>query len=169
MKALALAISLVVSIPDQQLAVMDRGACVATYPVSTSKFGEGDQPGSYRTPIGIMAVAEKIGDGAPAGAAFKGRQMTGKIIRPNTPGRDSILTRILHLAGLEKRNARAYDRGIYIHGTAAEAKLGRPVSYGCIRMRSADVIELFNRTEVGTRIEIINKPLGGATKKYASK
>ena len=136
------------------MVVLRKGTPIATYACSTSKFGVGDQRGSYRTPLGRMEVAKKIGDGAPIGMKFKSRRATGEIVPIDAPGRDPIVTRILWLKGLETQNARAFDRGIYIHGTAEERNIGRPVSYGCIRMRSRDVIELFNTVGVGARVEI---------------
>jgi lipoprotein-anchoring transpeptidase ErfK/SrfK len=154
--------SIVVSVPDQTLALIDDGVVVARFPVSTSKFGLGDGSGSYATPLGTMAIASKIGGNAPLGTVFKSRKPTGEILRPNAPGRDPIVTRILWLRGLEKRNARAFARNIYIHGTPEERLIGRPASYGCIRMRSGDVAQLFAAVGVGTRIEVANAGLGRA-------
>jgi lipoprotein-anchoring transpeptidase ErfK/SrfK len=147
--------AVVVSIADQKLALVEGGAPVAQFPISTSKFGVGDRPGSYATPLGVLEVASKIGADAPLGTVFRSRAPTGEILRPNARGRDPIVTRILWLRGLEKRNARAYDRAIYIHGTPVERLIGRPASYGCIRMRSRDVANLFNAVSVGTRIAVV--------------
>ena len=157
--------SIVVSVPDQTLALVNDGLVVARYRVSTSKFGLGDRAGTYATPTGAMAIASKIGGNAPLGAVFKNRRMTGEILKPNAPGRDPIVTRILWLRGLEKTNARAYSRNIYIHGTPEERFIGRPASYGCIRMRSADVAQLFDSVPVGTRIEVANANLSSAVAK----
>jgi lipoprotein-anchoring transpeptidase ErfK/SrfK len=154
--------SIVVSVPDQTLALIDDGVVVVRFPVSTSKFGLGDGSGSYATPLGTMTVASKIGANAPLGTVFKSRLPTGEILRPNAPGRDPIVTRILWLRGLEKRNARAFARNIYIHGTPEERLIGRPASYGCIRMRSRDVAQLFAAVGVGTKIEVANARLGRA-------
>jgi lipoprotein-anchoring transpeptidase ErfK/SrfK len=150
---------LVISIPEQRMALLEDGAPLATYPVSTSKFGLGDFPGSSGTPLGKLEIAKKIGAGAPSGAAFKDRHPTGEIVPPDAPGRDIIVTRIFWLRGEEAQNARAYSRYIYIHGTPEERNIGLPVSYGCIRMRSADVIELFNTVGRGAKVEIENLPL----------
>jgi lipoprotein-anchoring transpeptidase ErfK/SrfK len=157
--------SIVVSVPDQTLALINDGVVVARYRVSTSKFGLGDGNGTYATPLGAMAVASKIGANAPLGAVFKNRQRTGEVLKPNAPGRDPIVSRILWLRGLEKQNARAYSRNIYIHGTPEERLIGRPASYGCIRMRSQDIAQLFNAVPVGTKIEIANAGLGSAVAK----
>jgi lipoprotein-anchoring transpeptidase ErfK/SrfK len=154
--------SIVVSVPDQTLALINDGVVVSRYPISTSKFGLGDGSGTYATPLGAMAIASKIGANAPLGAVFKNRRMTGEILAPNAPGRDPIVTRILWLRGLEKSNARAYGRNIYIHGTPEERFLGRPASYGCIRMRSRDVAQLFGSVTVGTKIDVENARLGPA-------
>jgi lipoprotein-anchoring transpeptidase ErfK/SrfK len=159
--------SVVVSVRDQQLAIIRNGSPTATFPVSTSKFGVGDNLRSYSTPLGSMQIAAKIGGGAPMGAVFKHRERTGEILRPDSPGRDPIVTRILWLRGLESKNARAYERGIYIHGTAEERKIGRPASYGCIRMRSRDVVRVFDSVPVGTRVEVVNAPLKNALRKSA--
>ena len=157
--------SVVVSVPDQTLALIDDGVVVARYPVSTSKFGLGDGSGTYATPLGAMAIASKIGANAPLGAVFKNRRATGEVLKPNAPGRDPIVSRILWLRGLEKQNARAYSRNIYIHGTPEERFIGRPASFGCIRMRSNDVATLFNSVSVGTHIEVANTRLGAAVAK----
>ena len=154
--------TIVVSVPDQTLALIDDGVVIARFPVSTSKFGLGDGSGSYATPLGTMAIASKIGANAPLGTVFKSRRPTGEILRPNAPGRDPIVTRILWLRGLEKRNARAFARSIYIHGTPEERLIGRPASYGCIRMRSRDIAQLFAAVGVGTKIEVANARLGRA-------
>ena len=159
---LAAAPAVVVSVPDQKLAVVDNGVAVAQFPVSTSKFGIGDKPGSYATPLGFLEIAAKIGANAPLGAVFKCRKMTGEILRPNAKGRDPIVTRILWLRGLEKRNALAFARNIYIHGTPVEQLIGRPASYGCIRMRSRDVAALFSSIDVGTKIAVLNQHLRDA-------
>jgi hypothetical protein len=144
-----------VSVADQKMTVLRHGTPIAMYDCSTSKFGVGDQPGSYRTPLGRMEVAKKIGAGAPVGMKFKSRRATGEIVPIDAPGRDPIVTRILWLRGLERRNSHAYDRGIYIHGTAEERNIGKPVSYGCVRMRSRDVIALYNTVGTGARVEVI--------------
>ncbi len=159
--------AIIVSVTEQKLAVIENGQRVAQFPVSTSKYGLGDQPRSYATPLGLLEVASKVGAGAPEGAVFKSQHFTGEILRPNSPGRDPIVTRILHLRGLEAGNARAFDRGIYIHGTPEEWKIGRPASYGCIRMRSRDVVRVFDAAPVGTRIEIVRTSITRALTQFA--
>jgi lipoprotein-anchoring transpeptidase ErfK/SrfK len=151
--------TVVISVPEQKLAILENGSSVAEFPVSTSKFGLGDQPRSFATPVGTLVVAGKVGAGAKPGTVFKGCRPTGEIIRPNAPGRDPIVTRILRLRGLQANNARAYGRGIYIHGTPQERRIGRPASYGCIRMRSRDVMRVFDAVPVGTKVEIVTTPL----------
>ena len=154
--------SIVVSVPDQTLALVDKGVVTARFPVSTSKFGLGDNPNSYATPLGTMEIASKIGGNAPMGAVFKSRKLTGEVLKPNAAGRDPIVTRILWLRGLEKSNARAYSRNIYIHGTPVEKLIGRPVSYGCIRMRSRDVASLYGAVNVRTKVAVLNTRLNRA-------
>jgi lipoprotein-anchoring transpeptidase ErfK/SrfK len=153
---------IVISTRDQKLAVLDRGTLMVTYPVSTSKFGLGDYLRSSRTPLGQLEVAKKIGDNAPFGAVFKDRVRTGEIVAPNSLGRDPIVTRILWLRGREAQNANAFGRYIYIHGTPEERLIGTPVSYGCIRMRSTDVVQLYNIVGVGAAVTIVDTPLVSA-------
>jgi lipoprotein-anchoring transpeptidase ErfK/SrfK len=150
---------LIVSIPEQKMLVLTDGKPSAVYPVSTSKFGAGDREGSYATPLGRLCVRRKIGDGAPLGAVFHSRKPTGEILPPNAPGRDPIVTRILWLDGLESHNRNAFSRCIYIHGTPQETMIGNPASYGCIRMRSADVIRLYEIVGTGARVDILDQPL----------
>lgn len=149
----------IVSVPDQKMLVLDQGVPVASYPVSTSKFGLGDTPGTGDTPLGALEVAKKIGGAAESGTVFKDRRPTGEIVPPDAPGRDPIVTRILWLKGLELQNQNAFGRYIYIHGTPEERNIGRPVSYGCIRMRSRDVMELYDRIGLGARVNVVDYPL----------
>ncbi|MDP9003198.1 MAG: L,D-transpeptidase [Verrucomicrobiota bacterium] len=149
----------VISVPQQRMALLDNGVLVATYPVSTSKFAIGDWPGSRGTPLGELEIAEKIGGSAPSGAVFKDRKRTGEILEPDAPGRDPIVTRILWLRGREAQNANAYSRYIYIHGTPEERNIGKPASFGCIRMRSRDVIQLFDVVGWGAKVTIVDQPL----------
>src|SRR4029079_16005576 len=155
-----------ISVHDQQMVVMRKGVPIATYDVSTSKFGLGDRPGSCATPLGRLEVAQKIGAGAAIGMKFKDRRPTGEIVPIDAPGRDPIVTRILWLKGMEAQNRRAYARTIYIHGTAEERKIGQPASYGCIRMRSRDVVQLFNTVGVGARVEITPDPLTTRSQRF---
>lgn len=159
---------IVISTREQKLALLDRGNLAAVYPISTSKFGLGDWRGSYRTPLGQMEVAEKIGDGAEPGTVFKDLHRTGEIIPVDAPGRDPIVTRILWLRGRQPQNANAFGRHIYIHGTPEERNIGLPVSYGCIRMRSSDVINLYNVVGLGARVTIVDAPLGRVVPAMAS-
>lgn len=145
----------VVSVAEQRMVLLEHGQIVGSYPVSTSKFGLGDQKNSYRTPVGKMVVAKKIGGNYPKGAVFKSRQWTGEVLPADAPGRDPILTRILWLKGRESQNRNAFARHIYIHGTTEEARIGRPVSFGCVRMKSDDVIDLYNKVRVGTPVTVI--------------
>ena len=152
-------VELVVSVADQKLAVVVNGKVYKDYRISTSRYGEGDNWGSWRTPTGALQIAGKIGASAPAGAVFRRRQVTGEVLPANAPGRDPIVSRIIWLRGLEGGNRNAYQRCIYIHGTPQEAFLGRKASFGCIRMRSADVIEVFNWVNIGTPVAILEDPM----------
>src|SRR5256714_236085 len=137
--------NVIISVRDQKLMLLMDGAKVATYRVSTSRFGLGDNWNSMTTPTGVLQVAQKIGDHAPTGAVFHNRRFTGEVLQPNAPGRDPVITRIIWLRGLEAQNAHAFQRCIYIHGTPQEKTIGRPASYGCIRMKSSDVAALYDR------------------------
>jgi L,D-transpeptidase catalytic domain len=150
---------LIISVRDQKLMLVQNGGKVATYPVSTSAFGLGDARGRMTTPLGYLAVEKKIGDNAPVGAVFHNRRLTGEILQPNAPGRDPVTTRIIWLRGLETQNAHAFQRCIYIHGTPEEKKIGRPASYGCIRMKSSDIAALYDRVPPGALVQIISEPL----------
>ena len=158
----------IISVKDQKLALLEREKLVATYPVSTSKYGLGDWRGSYRTPLGELEIAQKIGDGMPAGTVFKDRRRTGEIVLPNALGRDPIVSRILWLRGREAQNANAFGRDIYIHGTPEERNLGLPVSYGCVRMSSNDVIKLYEMVGLGAQVTIVDAPLGEVVPELAN-
>ena len=150
---------MIISVKDQTMLLTQNGKPVKAYKISTSKFGLGDTPRSMRTPLGTMKVAKKIGNHAPSGAVFKSRKRTGEILKPNSPGRDPIVTRIMWLKGTEGRNRNAYQRYIYIHGTPEEWRIGTPASYGCIRMKSRDIIDLYRRIGVGAQVKVINSYL----------
>jgi hypothetical protein len=149
----------IISVPEQKLMVMRDGMWVHKFRISTSKFGIGDSYGSYKTPLGKLRVCDKIGGGLNSGSVIKHRHATGEILPVNAPGRDPIVTRILWLEGLEAGNEHAKARGIYIHGTIEESKIGEPVSYGCIRMKSHDVIDLYDAVPVGSIVSIQNEKL----------
>lgn len=152
-------------IPDQQLELLDdAGQVLRRYPVSTAAKGAGELSGSFCTPRGRHIIRAKIGAGQPENTVFVGRRPSGEIYTPELgaqfPERDWILTRILWLSGREVGFNRlgACDtmrRYIYIHGTPDAVPLGTPDSHGCVRMRNADLVELFDRVLAGTAVEII--------------
>lgn len=156
-----------ISVADQKMLVTDRGVPVASYPISTSKFGISAKPNSNGTPLGIHRVAKKIGSGLPEGAVLKSRQFTGEVLAIDALGRDPIVTRILWLQGREARNRNSYARMIYIHGTPEERNIGCPSSYGCIRMRSHDVVSLFDRVGLGAKVDIFEESLAHRFPKLA--
>jgi lipoprotein-anchoring transpeptidase ErfK/SrfK len=142
-----------ISVRKQQLALKSGRKKLAEYPVSTSRFGLGSKEGSFKTPTGKFRIAEKIGGGMPLGTVFKSRRpvkATKKALREE----DLVMTRILWLDGLERRNANTHDRYVYIHGTNHEEKIGLPDSHGCVRMKNADLVELFEQVTEGTPVEI---------------
>jgi len=156
-EALTVAAEIVVSVPDQQIAFLDRGKLIAKYPVSTSKFGIGDSVGSYRTPLGTLFVSGRFGDRLASGAVIKSRVPTGEVVEANAFGRDAIVSRVICLRGMENQNRGAHDRCIYIHGTPEERRIGKPASFGCIRMRSKDVIALYSLAHIGMHVTITQK------------
>ena len=143
-----------ITLRDQKLTVIRNGQMVKDYDISSSKFGIGGKVGSHYTPVGVHAVTKKVGDGQPKGMVFKGRRPTGEVVPVDAAGRDPIVTRIIQLHGLEKFNKDSHSRCIYIHGTPEERKIGRPASYGCIRMRSNDVLDLYPRVYRGMPVVI---------------
>jgi len=149
-----LSADMIVSVPDQELALVDRGKLITRYAVSTSKFGTGDSNASYRTPLGTLFVSAKIGDRLPPGTVIKNRIPTGEVVAVDAPGRDPIVSRVIWLRGMEAQNQKARDRCIYIHGTPEERRIGKPASFGCIRMRSRDIIDLYDRVHIGTHVLI---------------
>ena len=149
----------VVSVKDQKLGLYEAGELKKQFTISTSKFGLGDKPGSNRTPLGKHEIIAKIGHGLPAGAVLKSRSWNGEVLKPNAPGRDPIVSRILWLRGMESSNRNAMNRYIYIHGTPEESRLGQPASYGCIRMGMKDVVEVFNQLSIGAKVVITKSGL----------
>jgi phosphoserine phosphatase len=147
-------LTLAVSIDDQRLDLVEDNQVVASYPVSTATKGVGFVDGSYRTPIGRFRVAEKVGQDEIPGTVFRHREPQGLWVPGNLTNEDLILTRILRLDGLDAANANTLDRNIYIHGTNREDLLGTPASHGCIRMRNAEVLELFRKVPEGTLVVI---------------
>jgi lipoprotein-anchoring transpeptidase ErfK/SrfK len=149
----SLEVAIRISVEKQRLTLKSGRKKLAEYPVSTSRFGVGSKEGTRKTPAGKFRIAEKIGDGMPPGTIFKSRRPV-KATKKRLAEEDLIMTRILWLDGLEPGNANTHDRYIYIHGTNHEDKIGTPASIGCIRMKNADLIELFDQVAEGTRVEI---------------
>jgi len=153
-----------ISVARQSLLVFgEHGEILAEYPVSTAKAGVGEVSGSYQTPRGRHLVRAKIGAGQPENTVFVRRRPTGEIWTPQLaeqfPGRDWILTRILWLSGCEPGRNRlgcvdTMRRYVYIHGSPESAEMGVPGSHGCIRMRNADIVDLFDRLPCYTAVEI---------------
>lgn len=149
-----------VSVERQALFGIESGIVKFGYRCSTAARGTGSRVDSNQTPLGWHEIAELIGNGLPEGAIFAERKYTGRVWRRNDPNeKDLILSRVLWLRGLEPgRNAGpgvdSYARYIYIHGTPAEEKLGTPASMGCVRLSNKDVMTLFERVKVGTRVLI---------------
>ena len=142
-----------ISVRKQELSLKSGRKNLAAYPVSTSRFGLGSKEGSLKTPTGKFRISEKIGAGMPVGTVFKSRRPV-KATRKILQEEDLIMTRILWLDGLDPANANTHGRFIYIHGTNHEENIGVPASHGCIRMRNADLAELFERVEIDTPVEI---------------
>ncbi|WP_019624176.1 L,D-transpeptidase [Thioalkalivibrio thiocyanoxidans] len=158
----------VVRVDQQRLYVWDDGKVTDVFDVSTSERGIGNQDGTYKTPLGLHRIAERFGDGVAPGTVFRARANTGEIAEILTgegerSRRDNITSRILWLEGLEPGlnrggNIDSHQRYIYIHGTDEEGRIGQPASEGCVRMRNAEVIELFPRLPTGTLVVILSGP-----------
>jgi lipoprotein-anchoring transpeptidase ErfK/SrfK len=147
----------------QRLEILINSKITKSYPISTAKNGLGEIKGSECTPCGWHQIRAKIGNKHPINTVFIARRPTGEIydakLAKNYPNRDWILTRILWLDGLEVGknrygNVHTASRYIYIHGCPDELITGSPQSHGCIRMKNADILELFNRISVGTKVLI---------------
>lgn len=156
--------SLRVSLTGQELQLLGGGSGRSNYPVSTSRYGPGERDGSGGTPRGRHVIRACIGAGLPSGSVLRGRRPTGEVWTPvldaRFPGRDWILSRILWLSGCEPGRNRlgkvdSMRRFIYIHGTPDTEPMGVPFSHGCIRMRNADIIDLFDRVGPGTPVDIV--------------
>lgn len=145
--------SIHISVAWQRLALKRGRKTERTFPVSTSKYGLGSEEGSMKTPVGRFRIAEKIGADQPIDIAYKAR-VPMRATAEALAGDDLIMSRILWLDGLEEANANTHPRYIYIHGTNHEEKIGEPASHGCIRMKNADIAELFDLVEVGTPVVI---------------
>ncbi|MBP3499399.1 MAG: L,D-transpeptidase [Akkermansia sp.] len=143
-----------VTLCDQKLTLFKEGKKVKDYSISSSKFGIGNTNGSCRTPLGIHAISQKNGAGQPTGMVFKGCKPTGEVVDVDAAGRDPVVTRVIQLAGLESNNRSTHHRRIYIHGTPEERYIGQPASYGCIRMKSDDIVDLFGRVHRGMPVAI---------------
>lgn len=152
-----------ISLRQQRLWHWVDGACRASYPVSSARNGPGEREGSGCTPRGRHIVRIKIGTGCPPDTVFVGRRPTGERYTPRLaaahPERDWILCRILWLSGRESGRNRggrvdSLRRYIYIHGTPDSEPMGQPGSHGCIRMRNADLLQLFAQVEPGCTVWI---------------
>ena len=153
-----------INISKQTLSLFEGDDVIKQYTISTAKNGPGEQMDSECTPMGKHLIREKIGAACEANTVFVGREPTGELYHPELreqfPDRDWILTRILWLSGCEAGrnkggNVDSYDRYIYIHGGPDDVAMGVPGSRGCVRMRNQDVIELFDKVDEGTTVEII--------------
>ena len=153
-----------IDIGSQQLELLDDdGGLIRRYRISSASNGVGEENGSFRTPRGRHVIRAKIGAGQPLNTVFVERRPTGEIydaaLAARHPGRDWILTRILWLSGREPGFNRlgrvdTMRRAIYIHGSPDSAEMGKPGSHGCIRMRNADIVELFGLVPAGTPVDI---------------
>lgn len=156
---------LYVAVKKQKLFLVENNEIIAEYSVSTSKKGLGSEIGSFKTPRGLHKVAEKVGSEVEPFGIIKQKVPTGEkaeaVFQAKSTNQDLITSRVLHLAGLEKGinqggDVDSYNRGIFIHGTHEEGLIGTPASKGCVRMKNADIIDLFERIEVGTFVVILN-------------
>ena len=153
---------LAVDVSRQTVSLFDDGKFVKMYSCSTSRHGVGEKLNSFRTPLGLHRIAEKIGDGEPPGTIFKDRQAVGS----RSAAAGGIRTRIMRLEGLEpgfnqgfngSTDVDTHDREIYIHGTGDQASIGQPASIGCIHLADPDLIALFDLLPSGTLVWIAKR------------
>ncbi len=154
---------LYISVQRQTLFHVRGGTLLSEYPVATATNGLGAELDSYRTPTGLHRISEKVGDGVPPLGILKDRNFTGELADPDFAGvdKDWITSRILWLSGLEPGTNQggtvdSHERYIYIHGTANERSVGTPSSKGCIRMRNADVITLYDQVPVNALVVVLD-------------
>lgn len=154
---------IIVNVKKQELQCWNNEQLKSSYSISTAKNGVGENQGSECTPRGQHIIRAKIGNGAAINSIFVGRRFTNEIfnedLRKQFPERDWILTRILWLSGTELGinrlgNVDTMRRFIYIHGCPDKDLMGQPSSHGCIKMRNSELIELFNKVDVGTFVTI---------------
>ncbi len=158
------AMEIEISITNQELILKDNDKIVKVYKISSSKFGEGSEEGSYKTPLGRHEIKKMIGEGITTGGRFIGRVHSGEIFpiyldQEVYVKEDVVQSRILWLSGLEDKinkgeGVDSFSRYIYIHGTPEEWLLGSKASKGCIRMSNKDVIDLFDRVHEGIIVDI---------------
>lgn len=146
-------IKIVINISKQQLYLYEGETLLKTFPISTGKFGAGNNPRTGRTPVGKHIISDKLGENAKKGTIFN-QQGRSNRIKKNLRSGALMTSRILKLRGITKDNKTTEQRGIYIHGTSAEHRLGKAVSNGCIRMKNDHIIYLFDQVKIGTSVEI---------------
>jgi L,D-transpeptidase YbiS len=156
--------SIKINVTQQQLSLFnEEGELLQQYPVSTSKYGTGNQNGSEKTPLGLHRIKNKLGGAMPVNEVFIGRIPHGNLDECLERGvelpDDVIMSRIMWLEGMEPGRNKGgyvdtYQRYIYIHGTNHEDTIGTPTSIGCIRMRNQDVVDLFRLVEIGSEVLI---------------
>lgn len=149
--------AVVVDVAHQRLLVFSGAQVLKSWRVSTSRHGVGSEPGSYRTPLGLHRIWRKSGASAKPGQPLKHGEPSDTASPEEGGGRVYICTRALMLEGLEKANETSRKRGIWIHGTSAEDRIGKRASIGCVRMRNVDVISLFDMVPEGTLVFITDK------------
>lgn len=158
---------LLISIADQKLYGFCKGILQLTLPISTALNGAGELANSNCTPRGQHQIRAKIGAGLPINAVLRGRRWTQEVWSPElhqqNPNRDWILSRILWLSGCEKGfnrlgNVDTFRRYIYLHGTPDTEPMGTAKSHGCIRLRNADIIKLFDLVPLHCPVEISEQP-----------
>ena len=145
---------IVIDSRTQTLSLFQGANLLFAAPVSTSRFGLGFENGSRKTPTGMFRIHQKVGGEMPVGTVFKARKPVATPLDWSVES-DLITSRILWLDGLDEENALTRERYIYIHGTNQEQLIGQAASSGCIRMRNADVVRLFDLVEIGALVEII--------------
>jgi lipoprotein-anchoring transpeptidase ErfK/SrfK len=122
--------TLLISIADRKLAVVENGAVQKIYPIAVGK-------NSTPSPTGSFLIVDRVTDPTYYHA---------KVIVP--PGPHNPLGTLW--MGLS-------EKGYGIHGTNAPKSIGKAASHGCIRMARPDLEELFSHTKVGDAVLILGQ------------
>ncbi len=122
--------TLLISIADRKLALIENGAVKKVYPVAVGK-------NSTPSPTGSFFIVDRVTDPT--------YYHPSKVVAPGP--HNPLGTRWMGLS----------EKGYGIHGTNAPKSIGKAVSHGCIRMAQPDLEEVFSQTRVGDVVLILGQ------------